>query len=307
MEMEMHKEQINRVKSMGKLDGKVALVGGNLGKMKKKDDQEVFAIGLGGVIAKTFVAEGAQVIVVDLEFKIAEECAKSIGGSIKAMNCDILKDRAYEMKDMPDEKNPGAMKKELSWIDNPSLKLVNDIVAEFGKLDILITNFDYFDSGRIENNSEEFYNKMRDQNIWPTFHLLAAVRDQFASQNKTNGTYAKVVMITNMVGKAGMSLGALYSAFKASIIGLNKGLAREFGRFANVNTVAYGPFTDKNLQGPRDRVKKAFMVTSSDMANQDITPEKVAPMVLLLASDDGMGIAGQTISIDGGLWLKLEQ
>lgn len=292
---------------MGKFDNKVVLVGGNLGKLKKKDDQEVFAMGLGGVIAKSLVAEGAKVCLVDLDFKVTEACAKTIGGSVKAYNCDLIKDRGFEMKEIADEKNPGQMKKELFWTDNPPLKMVESIVAEFGQLDALILNFDYFDSGKVEKVDEAFYTTMRDQNIWPTFHLLAAVRDQFANQNKTKGTYAKVVMITSMVGKAGMSLGALYSAFKASIIGLNKGLAREFGRFANVNTVAYGPFADKNLQGPRDRIKKAFLVTSSDMSNQDITPEKVAPMVLLLASDDAMGITGQTISVDGGLWLKLEQ
>ena len=61
------------------------------------------------------------------------------------------------------------------------------------------------------------------------------------------------------------------------------------------------------MQGPKDRVKGAYLVTSSDLSNQPMTFEKITPMVLLLASDDAIGINGQSISVDGGLWLKLEQ
>ena len=129
--------------------------------------------------------------------------------------------------------------------------MVEDIVKEFGRVDVLITNFDKFtEMGKVDKIDDADYNELRDQNIWPTFHLLAAVREQMSNQKKTDGSIAKVVMLTNMVGKAGMSQGAIYAAFKASLIGLNKGLAREFGRFANVNTVAMAPLAEKKMQGP---------------------------------------------------------
>ena len=54
-----------------------------------------------------------------------------------------------------------------------------------------------------------------------------------------------------------------------------------------------------------DRIKSAYMVTKSDMANQPITFDRVAPVAVFLASDDAVGISGQTISVDGGLWLKI--
>jgi 3-oxoacyl-[acyl-carrier protein] reductase len=287
---------------MGKFDGKVAIVGGNLGKEKKGE----FVLGLGGEIAKKLVAEGAQVVVVDLSFADAQACAKSIGGKIKAVDVDLVKDRTFEMKEIETDKGP---KKEAVWVENLPLKMTEDIVAEFGKIDAVICNFDYFDKARLDNTTMELYEELLAKNVTPTFHLLAGVREQLANQTKKDGSYAKVVLITSMVGKAGMSLGTVYSAMKGAMIGLNKALAREFGRFANVNTVAIGPLADtKKYQGPKDNIKKGnFMVTSSDMSNINLEPSHIIPMVMLLASDDAMGISGQSISIDGGLWLKLEQ
>ena len=110
-----------------------------------------------------------------------------------------------------------------------------------------------------------------------------------------------------MTGKSGMETAAVYSAFKGSMVGLTKSMCREFGRFANVNAVALGPLSVKNMQGPKDRVKGKFLVTKSDMSNIEIKPKHITPLVTLLCSDEAAAISGQTISIDGGLWLKLEQ
>lgn len=286
---------------MGRFDGKIALIGGNLGKLKG----EKFKMGLGAVIAKTLLAEGAQVCLVDLDFAVTQACVSHLGGNTKAYDVDLMKDRVFETEDFVDER--GRKKQKVIWKDNPALKLVEDIVSEFGKLDVLISNFDKFERARLDASDVALFDELRDVNITPMFHLLAAVREQFSTQAKTQGTFAKVVLITSMVGKSGMTLGAIYSAFKASTIGLTKSMAREFGRFANVNAVAYGPLAEKKMQGPKEKTKDGFMVTQSDMAKQPITFDKVAPMVCLLASDEAMGISGQIISIDGGLWLKLEQ
>lgn len=286
---------------MGKFDGKIALIGGNLGKLKG----DKFKIGLGGVIAQQLQAEGAQVCLVDLDFAVTKACAEAIGGSAKAYECDLMKDREYETEEYVDER--GRTKTKVIWKDNPALTLVENIVSEFGKLDILITNFDKYERARLDASDVALFDDLREANITPTFHLLAAVREQFATQRKTQGTFAKVVILTCMVGKSGVSLGAIYSGLKAAMIGLTKSLAREFGRFANVNAVAYGPLAAKKMQGPREKIKDEFMVTQTDMANQPITFEKVAPMVCLLASDDAIAINGQIISVDGGMWLKLEQ
>lgn len=286
---------------MGKLDGKIALVAGNLGDIKK----DKFILGLGGYIAKDLADQGANVIVIDLDAEISKVCTKHLShAKIKAKACDLLKDRLYETKSYEED---GRVKTDVVWTVSPAHDLVKEIVAEYGKLDALVINFDYFEKGKIVDLTEEEYVKLRDQNVMPVFHLLAAVREQFAAQMKSIGSYAKVVIITNMVGKAGLNMGAVYSAFKGSMIGLTKNTAREFARFSNVNAVAIPPLGDKNLQGPPERMKKGFFITSTDMGNLSIMPQHITPLVSLLCSDDGAGIHGQTISIDGGLWLKLEQ
>lgn len=286
---------------MGRMDGKVALVAGNLGSMKKSE----FIMGLGGFIAKDLANEGANVVVLDLDANISEACVKALGSDkIKAKHCDILKNRTSETKTYETERGP---KTEVVWTDNPILELLEEIVKEYGELNAIVANFDYYGKGKIENVTEADYEKMKEQNIIPTFHLMAAAREPLAVQNKKTGKFAKIVLITNMVGKAGLGMSVLYSGFKAGIIGLNKTLAREFGRFANVNAVAIAPLSNKKLQGPSDRTKKQFFITSSDMAKMDIKPEHITPMVTFLCSDAAAGINGQSISIDGGLWLKLEQ
>ncbi|MHA1338400.1 MAG: SDR family NAD(P)-dependent oxidoreductase [Promethearchaeota archaeon] len=289
---------------MGKLDGKVALVGGNLGKIKK----DKFIMGLGGYIAKDLAEAGANVLIVDLDPKVTEECAKALGNEkIKPKQCDLLKDRTFETKKYVNER--GEEKTQVVWTDNPALDLVKDIVEEFGHLDILVTNFDYFEKGKLEKFNEEFWVTMRENNLTPIFHLLAAVREQFAAQRKQQGTFAKVVMMTNIAGKAGLSMATVYSALKASIVSLVKSMAKEFGRFANVNGVAIAPLSDKNLQGPKDRMKKQFIagIVATERSKIELKPKHITPLVTLLCSDDADGINGQIINIDGGLWLKLEQ
>jgi len=289
---------------MGKLDGKVALVGGNLGVIKK----DKFVKGLGAYIAEDLANEGSNVIIVDIDNNIAKTCAQTLNNEkIKAKECDLLKDRTFETKEFTNER--GEVKTEVIWTNNPSLNLVNDIVGEFGHLDILVTNFDYFDKGKLENVTEEFWVTMREQNLTPVFHLLAAVRDTFAEQRKKTGAFSKVVMITNIAGKAGMSMATVYSALKGSIVSLVKSMAKEFGRFANVNGVAIAPLSGKDLQGPSDRMKKQFIagIVASERSQIDIEPKHIVPMVTLLCSDGADGISGQIINIDGGLWLKLEQ
>jgi 3-oxoacyl-[acyl-carrier protein] reductase len=288
---------------MGKMDDKVVLVGGNMGTLKKEKGE--FSLGLGGLVAKDLASEGAKVIIVDLDKEVADAAVKAIGSkNVKAKACDLLKDRTGEMKTFDTEKGP---KTEMEWIDNPALNLVNDIVAEFGKIDVLVTNFDTFDKCKLDAMSDEFYVKMRNENITPVFHLIAGVRNQFEMQKKTKGVTGQIVMISHMVGKAGLNMATIYSAFKASIVSLTKTLAREYGRFATVNTICPGFFADKKLQGPNERMKKSYLPTQTDYANLDLKAEHVVPVVTFMCTEQALGMSGQNISVDGGLWLKLEQ
>lgn len=287
---------------MTKFEGKIAIVGGNLGKIKKNK----FILGLGGAIAKRLISEGAKkVFVIDTNETVSIECAKFLGDDkIESVHCNLFTERTFKEHPFIDDR--GRDKIDIEWLDFPALDMVKNIVKKYGKIDILVTNFDKFEKARVELSSEELYNSLRDKMLWPVFHLLAAVREQFKAQMEKTGEMSKVVMVTSVFGKAGLSLGSLYSAFNGSLVGLTKCLAREFSRFANVNAIACGPLAEKRMQGPKDRVVSSFISTATEMADKPLSLEKVAPTVTFLASNDASCITGQILNVDQGLWLKLE-
>ena len=75
---------------------------GNLGKISK----DTFKIGLGGVIAQHLVNDGAQVIVTDLDFDVAQRCAKKLGDACQAFPCDFLKIRESTTTTIETERGP---------------------------------------------------------------------------------------------------------------------------------------------------------------------------------------------------------
>ncbi len=285
---------------MTDLSEKVILLGGGLGRTKKGK----LKAGLGVHIAKRLIAGGAkQVIVTDIDEEVVSLAAAEIGGNCKGIACDLLKERKSETKEFETERG---IKTEVVWTDNPAQDLVEQVVDEFGKIDVLITAFDEYDKGRVEKSDMDMYEKLKQGNVTPVFHLLGAIRPQFAAQAKSTGKMGKVIILTHMVGKAGMAMASLYSAFKGGMVGLVKSLAREFGRFASVVGLACGAVSEKNMFGPKDRMKKRYMVTQTEYSNIKLKPELIAGPVAFLASDDADGISGQTYSVDGGLWLKVE-
>ncbi|GAB4324441.1 MAG: glucose 1-dehydrogenase [Promethearchaeota archaeon] len=292
---------------MTHFEGKVAIVGGNLGKVKGGK----FTKGLGALIAERIASHGGKVVVTDLDAAVVQACAEALG--VKGIHVDLLKDRTgHEITvDHPYRKNPDGTPKKITdveWDDSPAHELVKQVIEEYGRVDVLVNNWDWFDKSTIEKTSSEQFDEIHRRNVAPVFHMIAAVRNQFANQHQADpNSWGKVVNVFSFVGKAGMSMASVFSAFKGSMIGLTKGLAREFGRFAIVNSVAYGPI---KTQGPpaRQRNITAYFSTSTDYGQKNaLTPDLVANVVEFMASDASNGMCGQTVSVDMGLWLKLEQ
>jgi len=282
-----------------RFEGKTVIVAGGLGKLKGEDFQK----GIGGACVDLLKDEGANVIVTDVEEALVTKAAAVLG--VKGIYKDLLKNRTSHEKEVQTDKG---VKKEQVWDDHPALELVNEVAGEFGAIDAVIMAFDYFEKGSVASTTSEKFDDLVTKNVWPVFHLFAGLRDQLAKQAREGKPWGKVVNVFSFVGKAGLSMGAVYAGMKGAMVGMNKSLAREFARFANVNAVTFGPLAEKGLAGPEDRVKKNYMITSTDLGqNKDITVDKVAPLVVFLASPDADCIAGQTYSVDGGLWLKLEQ
>ena len=219
---------------MYNFDNKTCLIAGNLGKLTSSGK---FTLGLGGTIAKDLLEAGATVVITDIDDAVAQKCAEELKGNIHVKTCDFLQEREATFSQVETERG---IKNQINWVQNASLEMVNEIVSEFGTIDVVVSNFDYYKSNRVDKSSVEFYNELKKFNVEPTFKLMAALRDALATQKKEKNIQSRIILITNIAGKAGISLNSIYSAMKGGDIGLTKCLAREFSRFANVNAISYG-------------------------------------------------------------------
>ncbi|MHA1681389.1 MAG: SDR family NAD(P)-dependent oxidoreductase [Promethearchaeota archaeon] len=188
-------------------------------------------------------------------------------------------------------------------------KLVADVIEKYGRIDGLVINYDEYKAGkkRLDQYTVEDYDTIMNKNVYPVFHMLGAVRMHFRERQDTPKDQPAVLIMTSLVGSAGLDLATMYAAAKGAVNGLIRATAKEFGKFARVNGIAQGFYAEKkNSVGPKDRQKKFFMITSTYMSRYDLKFTDVAPLAALLMSDDGKLISGQIYHVDGGLWLRVQ-
>jgi len=232
--------------------------------------------GIGRAIAKTFFAEGARVVVADLELDSAATVVAEIeaaGGSGLAVKTDVaLKSAADQM--------------------------VEAAIQKYGQVDILVNNAGW---DRIEpflDNTEDIWAKIVSINLMGVINCCRAVLPQMISRK-----CGKIVNIGSDAGRVGSSGEAVYSATKGGVIAFTKTLAREMARNKiNVNCVAPGPTdTDLFAEVAAGNPKIAEALVRSIPFRRLGRPEDIAYAVLFLASDEAGYITGQTLSVNGGL------
>src|SRR2546423_6564940 len=170
-------------------------------------------------------------------------------------------------------------------------------MQEFGRVDILVNNAGITRDNLIMRMSEEDWDAVVDSNLKGTFLCTKAVSRIMLKQK--SGKIVNIASVMGIVGNAGQ---ANYSASKAGIIALTKTTAKELGsRGITVNAVAPGfiqtVMTDALSEELREMMKKQVPLARLG------SPEDVARVVLFLATDDSAYVTGQTISIDGGLFM----
>jgi 3-oxoacyl-[acyl-carrier protein] reductase len=197
---------------MGKLDGKVAIVTGS-------------GRGIGAEIAVKLAADGAAVVVNDLDEQPAKETVAAIehaGGT--AVAC------------------PGSVT-EAGFAD----RFTRTAVDAFGGLDIIVNNAGYTWDSVVQKMTDDQWDAILDVHLKAPFRILRAaqpiisglVKQAIASGEPVPGR--KVVNISSIAGLGGNAGQANYAAAKAGITGLTKTLAKEWGRYnVTVNTVAFG-------------------------------------------------------------------
>ena len=178
-----------------------------------------------------------------------------------------------------------------------SEKIVQKIILDNSKVDILINNAGINNDGVIWKMTETQWDTVIDVNLKGCFNYIRMVSPYF--KNQKSGKIVNISSINGMRGKFGQSN---YSASKAGIIGLTKTIAKELGRYSvNVNAVSPG-LIETEMTGfmPEEARKTALAETA---LNKFGSPEDVAEIVAFLCSDSAKHITGEIIKVDGGQYI----
>ncbi|KOS05970.1 3-ketoacyl-ACP reductase [Flavobacterium akiainvivens] len=178
---------------------------------------------------------------------------------------------------------------------NEAQKLVDDVVAEFGTVDILINNAGITKDNLLMRISEEDFDKVIEVNLKSVFNMTKAVQRPMLKQRK--GSIINMSSVVGVQGNAGQSN---YAASKAGMLGFTKSVALELGsRNIRCNAIAPGFIeTEMTAKLPEATVKGW---TDAIPLKRGGTPDDVANACIFLASDMSAYITGQTLNVDGGM------
>lgn len=170
-------------------------------------------------------------------------------------------------------------------------KAVEEVLADFGKLDVLVNNAGITRDGLFMRMNAENWEAVINTNLNSVFYMTNPVVRVMMKQR--SGCIINMSSIVGVYGNAGQ---ANYSAAKAGLIGFTKSLAKEIGsRNIRVNAIAPG-FIQTDMTKGLEETKIAEHIALNRLGN----PEDIAKTVKFLA-EDGTYITGQVIGVDGGL------
>jgi 3-oxoacyl-[acyl-carrier protein] reductase len=233
------------------------------------------ARGIGALTARRLASDGATVVVADVIEEQGEVTATDLRGEgAKAL---------FLRLDVTDE---------ASWD-----QAVARTLEEYGSLDILVNNAGITRDGLIMRMKQADWDLVLKVNLTGTFLGIKAVSRSMMKQR--SGVIVNVASVVGLMGNAGQ---ANYVASKAGVVGLTKTAARELGsRGVRVMAVAPGYIrTEMTEQLPED-VKAAYLRQVA--LGRAGTPEDVAEVIAFLVSPRADYLTGQTIQVDGGLYM----
>lgn len=245
------------------LEGKAALVTGA-------------SRGIGRAIAISLAEAGADVAV---NYSGSEQAAEEVVRQIESLGR-----RAFKVK--ADVASSAQVE-----------EMVKQVLDLFGKLDILVNNAGITRDNLIMRMKEEEFDQVINTNLKGVFNCIKAVTRPMMKQRS-----GKIINISSVVGVLGNAGQANYVAAKAGVIGLTKSAARELAsRNIAVNAVAPG-FIETDMTDKLTTEQREQMLQQIPAARLG-KPEDIARVVRFLASDDAAYMTGQTIHVDGGMYM----
>jgi len=175
--------------------------------------------------------------------------------------------------------------------------MIDSIVKEFGRIDILVNNAGITKDQLAMRMKEDEWSDVIATNLFAVFKLSQAVlRPMMKARN------GRIINITSIVGHMGNAGQTNYAAAKAGVAGMTRALAREIGsRNITVNCVAPG-FIDTDMTRALSEEQQNSLKANIPLARLG-TPEDVAQAVAFLASPAASYITGNTLHVNGGLYL----
>ncbi len=174
-------------------------------------------------------------------------------------------------------------------------KVVDEILKDFGALDVLVNNAGITKDTLLMRMSEQQWDDVLDTNLKSAFAMTKA-----AMKPMMKAKSGSIINITSVVGITGNAGQANYAASKAGMIGLTKSVAKELGsRNIRCNAIAPG-FIETEMTDTLAEEVKAEWIKGIPLKRGG-KPEDVANCVLFLASDASSYISGQTINVCGGM------
>ncbi len=246
----------------GMLEGKVALVTGA-------------ATGIGAACARALARQGATVA-----------CASLPTDPTQAVVDDITANGGRAVVKPLNVTDP-------EWCQ----RVVEEVVAEFGGLHVLLNNAGITDDGLFMRMKPESWRKVLAVNLDGAYNVTQPAVKVMVKQRE-----GRIVSISSVIGLMGNAGQANYAASKAGIIGLTKSLARELGsRNINVNAIAPGYIQTPMTEKLNEEQRKALM---ANLAIPRLgTPEDIAAVVLFLVGPAGSYITGEVVNVSGGLYM----
>jgi len=242
------------------------------------------AKGIGRTICTTMAAEGASIVVADMDLAAAEETAamlRGLGRASLALQVNVTNKAQVQA-------------------------MVSKVVDAFGRIDVLMNNVGILAIGAVLELAEETWDKVMTVNTKGTFLCSQAVLPVMIRQG-----HGKIINMSSQAGKEGSALSSAYAASKHAVIGFTQSLAKEVGEYnITVNAVCPGSvdtemldtiyFPEKaRLSGKSpEEYRKAFLdrIPMKRMAR----PEEIGYLVVFLASSEADYITGTAINVAGG-------
>ncbi|KIR17661.1 Sorbitol dehydrogenase [Pseudomonas fluorescens] len=257
---------------MKRLEGKSALVTGA-------------ARGIGRTFAQAYIYEGATVAIADIDLERAQATAAELGDSAYAVKMDVTDQVSID-------------------------QAIEAVVAQVGKLDILINNAALFDLAPIVEITRQSYERLFSINVAGTLFTLQAAARQMIRQ----GHGGRIINMASQAGRRGEALVGVYCATKAAVISLTQSAGLDLIKHRiNVNAIAPGVVDGEHWDGVDAlfaRHENLPLGEKKRQVGQQVpygrmgTAEDLTGMAIFLASAESEYVVAQTYNVDGGNWMS---